>query len=41
MLSYVDAFFLLSVMFIAMLPLVLIMKRPGHAVGGAAEAMAH
>lgn len=41
MLSYVDAFFLLSVMFIAMLPLVLIMKRPGHALHGAAEAMAH
>ncbi len=41
MLSYVDAFFLLSVMFIAMLPLVLIMKRPSHAHGGAAEAVAH
>jgi DHA2 family multidrug resistance protein len=41
MLSYVDAFFLLSIMFIAMLPLVLIMKRPTHAAGGAAEAMAH
>jgi DHA2 family multidrug resistance protein len=41
MLSYLDAFFLLSVMFIAMLPLVLIMKRPRQATGGAAEAMAH
>jgi DHA2 family multidrug resistance protein len=41
MLSYIDAFFLLSVMFIGMLPLVLIMKRPTHAVGGTAEAMAH
>jgi DHA2 family multidrug resistance protein len=41
MLSYLDAFFLLSIMFIAMLPLVLIMKRPARAAGGAAEAMAH
>ena len=40
MLSYVDAFFLLAVMFISVLPLVLIMKRPSHA-GSAAEAMAH
>ncbi|HEV3039934.1 MAG TPA: DHA2 family efflux MFS transporter permease subunit [Candidatus Angelobacter sp.] len=41
MLSYLDAFFLLSIMFIAMLPLVLIMKRPARAAGGAADAMAH
>ncbi len=40
MLSYVDAFFLLAVMFISVLPLVLVMKRPSHA-GSAAEAMAH
>jgi MFS transporter, DHA2 family, multidrug resistance protein len=41
MLSYVDVFFLLAILFISMLPLVLIMKRPTHAAGGAAEAMAH
>jgi DHA2 family multidrug resistance protein len=40
MLSYIDVFFLLSVMFISVLPLVLLMKRPTHA-GAAAEAMAH
>src|SRR5947209_6817574 len=40
MMSYLDAFFLLSVMFLCMLPLVLLMKRPKH-TRGAAEAMAH
>ena len=40
MMSYVDAFFLLSVLFLFMLPLVLLMKRPKH-TRGAAEAMAH
>lgn len=41
MLSYLDTFFLLSVMFISVLPLVLMMKRPALAAGGAADAMAH
>jgi MFS transporter, DHA2 family, multidrug resistance protein len=38
MLSYLDAFFLLAVLFIAVLPLILIMKKPR---GGGAEAMGH
>ena len=41
MLAYIDAFFLLAVMFISSLPLILIMKRPKPTAGGAAEAMAH
>jgi DHA2 family multidrug resistance protein len=40
MMSYLDAFFLLSILFISMLPLILIMKRPTKQ-GAAAEAMAH
>ena len=40
MMSYLDAFFLLSVLFIFMLPLILIMKRPTKQ-GKPAEAMAH
>ncbi len=39
MLAYLDAFFLLAVMFIAVLPLILIMKKP--ALGGGAEDMGH
>ena len=38
--SYLDAFFLLSVLFILMLPLIFIMKRPTKQ-GKPAEAMAH
>jgi DHA2 family multidrug resistance protein len=34
MLSYIDAFFLLAVMFVAVMPLVLIMKKPKGGVGG-------
>jgi DHA2 family multidrug resistance protein len=40
MMSYIDAFFLLAILFIAMLPLILLMKRPTKQ-GSAAEAMAH
>ena len=40
MMSYIDAFFLLAVLFLLMLPLILIMKRPQRA-HGAAEAMGH
>lgn len=40
MLSYTDAFFLLSVLFIAMLPLIFLMKKPTKQ-GSAAKAMAH
>jgi hypothetical protein len=40
MMSYNDTFFLLSVLFIFMLPLILIMKKPTKQ-GAAAEAMAH
>jgi MFS transporter, DHA2 family, multidrug resistance protein len=40
MLSYIDAFFLLSVMFVCCLPLIFLMRRPKQ-VGSAAEAMAH
>jgi DHA2 family multidrug resistance protein len=40
MLSYLDAFFLLSVMFVLCLPLIFLMKKPKQA-GSAAEAMAH
>ncbi|HEY6969389.1 MAG TPA: DHA2 family efflux MFS transporter permease subunit [Candidatus Angelobacter sp.] len=40
MMSYLDAFFLLSVLFIFMLPLIFIMKRPTKQ-GKPAEAMAH
>ncbi len=39
MLSFVDAFFILGALFLAMLPLILIMRRPTHQGGGAA--MAH
>ncbi len=39
MLSYLDAFFLLAMMFIAVVPLILIMKKP--ALGGGAEGMGH
>ena len=39
MMSYIDVFFLLAVMFLLMLPLILIMKRPEHAHG--AGAMGH
>ncbi|HLW55214.1 MAG TPA: DHA2 family efflux MFS transporter permease subunit [Candidatus Angelobacter sp.] len=34
MLSYIDAFFLLSVLFIAVMPLILIMKKPKSGGGG-------
>ena len=40
MMSYIDVFFLLAILFITMLPLILIMKRPTKQ-GGTAEAMAH
>ena len=40
MMSYLDAFFLLSILFIFMLPLIFIMKRPTKQ-GKPAEAMAH
>lgn len=40
MMSYIDVFLLLSILFITMLPLILIMKRPTKQ-GGTAEAMAH
>lgn len=40
MISYNDTFFLLSILFIFMLPLILIMKKPAKQ-GAAAEAMAH
>lgn len=40
MMAYSDAFFLLSILFIFMLPLILIMKKPTKQ-GAAAEAMAH
>jgi DHA2 family multidrug resistance protein len=40
MMSYIDTFFLLAILFITMLPLILIMKRPTKQ-GGTAEAMAH
>jgi MFS transporter, DHA2 family, multidrug resistance protein len=40
MMSYIDVFFLLAILFITMLPLILIMKRPTKQ-GAAAEAMAH
>ena len=40
MMAYLDAFLLLSILFIFMLPLILIMKKPAKQ-GGSAEAMAH
>ncbi len=40
MLSYLDAFFLLAVLFVLCLPLIFLMKKPKQ-VGSAAEAMAH
>lgn len=40
MMSYLDAFLLLSILFIFMLPLIFIMKKPKKQ-GGTAEAMAH
>jgi len=40
MMSYIDTFFLLAVMFVACLPLILIMRRPSKG-GSPAEAMAH
>lgn len=40
MLSYIDAFFLLSLMFIAVLPLILMMKKPSLG-GGGAGSMGH
>ena len=39
MLSYNDAFLLLAGLFIALLPLVLLMRKPRHAAG--ADLMAH
>ncbi len=39
--SYLDAFFLLSIMFISMLPLVLLMKRPAKRGKGAEAVAAH
>jgi len=40
MMSYIDVFFLLSILFISMLPLIFLMKKPTKQ-GKAAEAMAH
>jgi MFS transporter, DHA2 family, multidrug resistance protein len=40
MMAYSDAFFLLSILFLFMLPLILIMKKPTKQ-GATAEAMAH
>ncbi|HYX51982.1 MAG TPA: DHA2 family efflux MFS transporter permease subunit [Candidatus Limnocylindrales bacterium] len=40
MMSYIDVFFILAVMFIACLPLIFLMKKPGKR-GGGPESMAH
>jgi MFS transporter, DHA2 family, multidrug resistance protein len=40
MMSYIDVFFLLAVMFAACLPLILLMKKPTKGSGGP-EAMGH
>jgi hypothetical protein len=39
MLSYIDTFLLLAIMFIAVIPLILIMKKPS--LGRGAESMGH
>ncbi len=41
MLAYLDAFFLLAVMFVAVLPLILIMKKPKGVSGGGPESVGH